>query len=538
MMLPVKSLRRHLSSWQPGSSLARELSRKPAVKSLVGTNVHGNAATHIKQPSTLDRPLFRRGGIDSKFTSGLEVPPLIAREVERRDAYLPHFTRNVNDAAKSLVPLFDVYPKMAWAYKHLVEPERCIQFKVPWIDDGGNSRINRGFRVQHSSVLGPFSGGLTFSENANMNLGRAQSFEATFQNSLTQLRLGGAFGGADFNPKNKSNNEIKQFCQSFIMELSRFIGPEKDIPSGGSGVGEREIGYMYGRYKRMKRSYDGGLAGDAVINDLASDVSLNRERATGIGCVLFAKRMVEEQGRSLEGARCVLTGSGNVAISTARALIDAGAIVLTLSDTSGFVFEENGFTKDMLDQVERVKKKNPYGYNKRMSEYSKLSSTGKFFSKAISNDRAIEGNTVWTLKSDYGFPCAVTNEVEAADIKSFVIGGGSGIFEGSNRSCSQLAVENIYKSGPNFLYAPSKASNAGGAIMSALSNQRMTLTSIAEFGKSTTQEELLSHLTDGINQIYEECHAARELYSVDMNDAANIAAFSRLGHAMIKQGYI
>jgi glutamate dehydrogenase (NADP+) len=351
------------------------VSRKPAVKSLVGFDVHGKANTHVKNPDVMTRPLFRRGGVDSKFTSGSEVPALINKETLRRDPGLPLFRRSVSDVANSLVPLIDIYPKMAWILKSLVEPEHVIQFQVPWTDDGGNTRINRGFRVQHSSVLGPYSGGLSFNEGVDSNSLRAHAFEQTFQNSLVGgLRLGGARGGADFSADNKSKSEIKAFSQSFIMELARYIGQNKDHVSGGNGVGEREIGFMFGRYKRRTRSDVKALSGDVVVNDLASDVSLNRERATGTGAVMFAKRMIEAEGGSFENKKCAITGSGNIALAIARALIDVGAIPITLSDAKGFVYESSGFTREMLEQVERANKTSVFG-NNPLTEYIKKSAT-------------------------------------------------------------------------------------------------------------------------------------------------------------------
>ena len=529
-------------SWQPGSSLARELSRKPAVKSLVGATVHGNKPTHVINPGVTERPLFRRGGIDVNFSSGAEASTLIRQEVRRRDADLPGLLRAVDSMAKSLVPVFDVHPRMAWAFKHLVEPEHVIQFKIPWTDDQGNSRINRGARVQHSSVLGPFAGGLSFASDMNISRIREDAFEQVFQNSLTGLRLGGSRGGADFSPQGKTRNEIKQFCQSYIMELARYIGPEKDIPCGGFGVGEREIGYMYGRYKRMVRRYDGGIAGDAVVNDLAGDVSLNRERATGTGVVLFAKQMIESakpSPSSLEGARCIVSGSGNVALSVARALVDAGAVPITLSDTSGYVYEPDGFTHDMLDQVEQVKKLNPYQYNRRMTEYCKFSSTSQYFNHSevaarTSNDGP--ASSFWQISGDYVFPCAMHSELGVMEAKSILQNGVKGLFEAATMPCTQEAVE-IMRSSDKFLYAPAKAANSGGTIMTALSMSRTTNTNTGRI-EETTQEELFDGLKDGMGRVFEECQYACELYNVDMHDGANIASFSRIGHAMFNQGYV
>jgi glutamate dehydrogenase (NADP+) len=527
-------------SWQPGSSLARELSRKPAVKSLVGATVHGAAPTHVANPASM--PLFRRGGVDKKFESGAEAAALVHREVRRRDGAHAGLVRSVDSVASSLIPVFDAYPRMAWAFKHLVEPERVIQFKVPWTDKDGNTRINRGCRVQHSSVLGPFAGGLSFAQDMTTSRILEDAFEQVFQNSLTGLRLGGARGGADFHPQGKTRNEIKSFCQSYIMELARYIGPAKDVPCGGFGVGEREIGYMYGRYKRMTRRYDGGIAGDAVVNDLAGDVSLNRERASGTGVVLFAKQMIETASggnNSLEGARCIVSGSGNVALAVARALVDAGAVPITLSDTTGYVCEPGGFTSDMLDQVERVKKSNPYQYNRRMSEYCKFSATSQFFPHAKgggADSDSTSTTSFWEIPGDYAFPCAGHSEIGANEAKAIVQGEVKGVFEAATMPCTQDAVR-VLRSSINFLYAPAKAANAGGPIMTSLGMSHATSTNTRRLA-DTTQEDLFGGLFDGMSRVFDECQHACDLYNVDMHDGANIAAFSRLGHAMIRQGYV
>ena len=433
---------------------------------------------------------------------------------------------------------------MAWAFKHLVEPEHVIQFKVPWTDKDGNTRINRGARVQHSSVLGPFAGGLSFAQDMTTSRILEDAFEQVFQNSLTGLRLGGARGGADFHPQGKTRAEIKSFCQSYIMELARYIGPEKDIPCGGFGVGEREIGYMYGRYKRMVRRYDGGIAGDAVVNDLAGDVSLNRERAAGTGVVLFAKHMVESASAtagaasgssrgSMEGARCIVSGSGNVALSVARALVDAGAIPVTLSDTTGFVYEKDGFTSEMLDQVERVKKLNPHQYNRRMAEYCKFSATSQFFPHAqganadVAHGVSFSSASFWEISGDYAFPCAGHSEMGSSEAKAIIQSGVKGLFEAATMPCTPEAVK-VLRSADNFLYAPAKAANAGGSIMTALGMSRATSTNTGKIVE-TTQEELFDGLQDGISRVFDECQHACELYHVDMHDGANIAAFSRIG---------
>ncbi len=544
---PPRDLIRGLAtgrSWQPGSSLARELSRKPAVKSLVGATVHGAAPTHVANPASIERPLFRRGGVDKKFRDGAEAAALVHREVRRRDGAHAGLVRSVDTVATSLIPVFDAYPRMAWAFKHLVEPEHVIQFKVPWTDKDGNTRINRGARVQHSSVLGPFAGGLSFAQDMTTSRIREDAFEQVFQNSLTGLRLGGARGGADFQPQGKTRNEIRSFCQSYIMELARYIGPEKDVPCGGFGVGEREIGYMYGRYKRMTRRYDGGIAGDAVVNDLAGDVSLNRERAAGTGVVLFAKQMIEsaslnDGGVSLEGARCIVSGSGNVALAVARALVDAGAVPVSLSDTTGYVCEPGGFTSEMLDQVERVKKSNPYQNNRRMSEYCKFSASSQFFPHARGGGADGDNTSTtsfWEINGDYAFPCAGHSEVGANEAKAIVQSGVKGLFEAATMPCTQDAVR-VLRSSDNFLYAPAKAANAGGPIMTALGMSRATSTNTGRI-EETTQEELFEGLFDGVMRVYDECQHACDLYNVDMHDGANIAAFSRIGHAMIRQGYL
>ena len=403
--------------------------------------------------------------------------------------------------------------------------------------------------MQQSSVLGPFSGGLEFSPNFSLSRVREQAVEQMLQNSLTGMRLGGARGGADFDPNGKSPNEIKTFCRNFIMELSRFIGPEEDVPCGGVGVGEREIGYMYGRYKRMMRRYDGALAGEIISNDLAPDVTLNRERSTGLGAVLLAQRELSSHGKSLEGARCVISGSGHVALATARALVDAGAKPVTLSDTSGYIYEPDGFTVEDLAAIERITQLSPYGdHRSRLSQYVSVSSTCKYISrKSVAGRAQDDGKTdaandnvsVWSIPCDYGFPCASANELSLQRTKAAIKGGCKGIFEVAMHACTSKSVDTIRKEKQdNFTFVPAKLASAGGCIITGVTMARTTNNNTGGVVGETSQRELFDALNAGIERAYDEVKVACDVYGVDLHDGVNIAAFSRISNAMRNQGYI
>ena len=393
-------------SWQPGGALSdlpedvmtverieNQKRKTDVARSLVGGDVHGKHRPRLERWS--NRALFRRGGLDKKFKTAEEAAHLLVNESLRRDPHQKNFASQLSTFLQSILPLIERSPHHAWVVKHLAEPERSIHFRVPWTDDDGNPRINRGFRLQYSSALGPFFGGVRFSANVNASSVRALAFETTLQNSLTGLPLGGARGGSDFSPVGKSESEIRSFCQSYIRECASWVGmgdETMDIPIGDLGVGEREMGYMYGACKEMHKSADIAMGGRAALsrrffNTELSSSKLTREICTGLGIVTAAEMSLKDVGQTLEGKRCLISGSGNVALSVADALLDAGAIPISLSDTSGFAVEDNGFTADKLALVRMVKQENPYSYHRRISEYSKLSSTAKFCSgKDISGD--------------------------------------------------------------------------------------------------------------------------------------------------------
>jgi len=380
-------------SWQPGSSLAYQSSsnRRNFDGSLVGFDVHGKENIRAEM---VDRPLFRRGGLERRFRNGKEAAELLASEAHRRDPYSEHFLKVTKYVLDDLAPVFDRNPEYAWAAKHMLEPERIVTFRVPWVDDMSVPRINRGWRIQYSSSLGPYIGGITFSDSVTESSLKALAFDQIIQSSLTGLQIGAARGGSDFSPAGKSNAEIRAFCRSFMVGLAPYIGPQRDVPIGDIGCGEREIGFMYGRYKRMTGESNAAMGGKVIgwgndYDPAHGDTGrrpINREIATGKGLVTLAKMTLESKGESLEGKKCLISGSGNIALETARQLIEAGATPLTLSDDAGYVFEKNGFTEEMLSKVDLAKTVNPKGYARRMSEYVKYSSSARFFPRSTSPD--------------------------------------------------------------------------------------------------------------------------------------------------------
>lgn len=432
-----------------------------------------------------------------------------------RNPHEPEFLQAVHEVAETVIPYIQANPKYAKAriLERIIEPERIIQFRVPWIDDAGEFQTNRGYRIQINSAIGPYKGGLRFHPSVNLSILKFLAFEQTFKNSLTTLPMGGGKGGSDFNPKGKSDNEVMRFCQSFMTELFRHIGPNLDVPAGDIGVGGREVGYMFGQYKRLKNEFTGVLTGKGPT----FGGSLIRPEATGYGCVYFAQEMLKTKGESAEGKICTVSGSGNVAQYTTEKLIELGAKVVTLSDSGGFIHDKDGITREKLDWVMDLKNKR----RGRIKEYAK-----EFGVPFHEKERP------WNTPCDMAFPSATQNELNGEEAKALVKNGCKVVGEGANMPSTSEAIEVF--SDAKILFAPGKAANAGGVSTSGL---EMTQNSLRY---SWTREEVNSKL----HQIMRDIHATCVEYgkgkdgTVDYVRGANIGGFVKVADAMIAQGHV
>ncbi|KAJ1894392.1 hypothetical protein LPJ81_005166 [Coemansia sp. IMI 209127] len=438
----------------------------------------------------------------------------VRASLRRRDPDQKEFLQAVDEVFESLTPVFEKDPKYIETFERLVEPERQIVFRVPWIDDKGVQRVNRGFRVQMSSALGPYKGGLRFHPTVNLSVIKFLAFEQTFKNSLTTLMMGAGKGGSDFDPRGMSDREVMAFCQSFMTELYRHIGADTDVPAGDINVGAREIGYLFGQYKRLANNFTGVLTG----KDLRWGGSLIRPEATGYGCVYFAQNYLAYKGDSLKGKRCLVSGTGNVAQYTAEKLIHLGAIPLTFSDSSGYILEPNGFTQAQIDHIMELKNVKRV----RVSEYCAFSETAQYF----------PGKKPWEVPADLAFPSATQNEIDEEDAKVLVANGVNGVFEGANMPSTNEAIE-VYK-GASVMFGPAKAANAGGVAVSGLemaqNSQRL----------QWTREEVDQQLEKIMKDIFDNSLAAAQTYNLkdDIQAGANIAGFLKVADSMISQGCV
>ncbi|KAJ2806325.1 hypothetical protein FBU31_003782 [Coemansia sp. 'formosensis'] len=438
----------------------------------------------------------------------------VRANIRRRDPDQREFLQAVDEVFESLTPVFEKDPQYLDVFERLVEPERQIAFRVPWIDDSGKQQVNRGFRVQMSSALGPYKGGLRFHPTVNLSVIKFLAFEQTFKNSLTTLMMGAGKGGSDFDPRGRSDREVMAFCQSFMCELYRHIGADTDVPAGDINVGAREIGFLFGQYKRLANNFTGVLTG----KDLRWGGSLIRPEATGYGCVYFAQNYLSYKGDSLKGKRCVISGSGNVAQYTAEKLLQLGAIPLTFSDSNGYVLEPTGFTQEQIDHVMELKNTKRV----RISEYCAFSETAQYF----------PGKKPWEVAADLAFPSATQNEIDEEDAKVLVANGVNGVFEGANMPSTNEAIE-VYKSF-SVMFGPAKAANAGGVAVSGLemaqNSQRM----------QWSREEVDTQLEKIMKDIFDNSLAASQKYGLkdDIQAGANIAGFLKVAEAMIHQGCV
>ncbi|MHB1347869.1 MAG: NADP-specific glutamate dehydrogenase [Candidatus Humimicrobiaceae bacterium] len=438
----------------------------------------------------------------------------IFETVLRKNPNEPEFHQAVKEVLESLEPVMEKHPEYvnSGVLERLVEPERMIMFRVPWIDDKGNIIVNRGFRIQFNSAIGPYKGGLRFHPSVNLSIIKFLGFEQILKNSLTGLPIGGGKGGSDFDPKGKSDFEVMRFCQSFMTELSKYIGADIDVPAGDIGVGGREIGYMFGMYKRLKNSYEGVLTGKG----LEFGGSLVRTEATGYGLVYFMDELIKANGKSFKGSKVVISGSGNVAIYAHQKVTELGGTVIAMSDSNGYIYNPDGID---LDSVKTVKEKE----RKRIKECALRNKSVKYVEDCSS---------IWDIKCDIALPSATQNEIDLDAAKKLIKNGCFAVGEGANMPCSIEAVNLFLKNG--VLFGPAKAANAGGVATSAL---EMSQNSIRY---SWSFEEVDLRLKNIMINIYNKANQAAIEYGAPGNTVmgANIAGFVKVAEAMTAQGIV
>jgi glutamate dehydrogenase (NADP+) len=442
--------------------------------------------------------------------------------VKTKNPCEPEFHQTVLEVVESLKPVFERHPhyQEEKILERITEPERVIMFRVPWFDDKGQVQVNRGFRIEMNSAIGPYKGGLRLHPSVNLGILKFLAFEQVFKNSLTTLPMGGGKGGSDFDPKGKSNNEVMRFCQSFMSELERHIGPDTDIPAGDIGVGAREIGYLFGQYKRLRNEFTGVLTGKG----LGWGGSLIRPEATGYGCVYFADEMIKTRKDTLEGKICLVSGSGNVSQYTVEKLLDLGAKTVTLSDSDGMIYDADGIDREKLAYVLDLKN-NRRG---RIKEYADK------YKKAVYTpiDPKLDYNPLWNIKADCAFPSATQNEINSRDAAHLVKNGVKLVCEGSNMPSSIDATKTFLDA--KVLYGPAKASNAGGVATSGL---EMTQDSMR---LSWSREEVDSRLHTIMIAVHKNCFETAEKFGTPGNlvNGANIAGFLKVADAMLDQGLV
>ncbi len=423
------------------------------------------------------------------------------------------FIQAVTEVFTSLEPVAKKHPEYIenGIFERIVEPERQIIFRVPWVDDNGKVQVNRGYRVEFNSAIGPYKGGLRFHPSVNISIIKFLGFEQIFKNALTTLPMGGGKGGSDFDPKGKSDGEVMRFCQSFMTELSRHIGPNTDVPAGDIGVGGREIGYMFGQYKRLRNEFSGTLTGKG----LKWGGSLVRTEATGYGLCYFTEAMLKEHGTSFAGKTVVISGSGNVAIYACEKATQLGAKVVALSDSNGYIYDPNGIQLDVVKDIKEVKRG-------RIKEYA----------ERVSGAQYHEGKGIWTIPCDIALPCATQNELTGEDARTLAANGVIAVCEGANMPCTPEAIDVLMEKG--IWYAPGKASNAGGVATSGLEMSQNSLR------LSWTFEEVDARLKAIMEEIFKTCSETAKEYGMEGNymAGANIAGFIKVADSMLAQGIV
>jgi len=436
----------------------------------------------------------------------------VLEDLNQRNSHEPEYLQAVEEVLESLEPVIEADPRYEQQniIGRMVEPERAIQFRVSWVDDQGHVQVNRGYRVQYSSAIGPYKGGMRFHPSVNLSIMKFLGFEQTFKNALTCLPMGGAKGGSDFDPKGKSDGEIMRFCQALMNELYRHIGADTDVPAGDIGVGAREVGYMFGQYKKLQNEWTGTFTGKS----LSYGGSLARKEATGFGLCYFVNAYLKDSGTSFKGKKVIVSGSGNVAIYANQKCTEMGGKVIAMCDSGGYIVDENGIDLNVIKEIKEVKRA-------RISTYVDYVPSAKY----------VEGcKGIWTVPCDIALPCATQNELDAESAKILISNGCIGIFEGSNMSCTSEAIAII--KGAGLMYSPGKASNAGGVATSGLEMCQNS-------GRiSWTFEEVDSKLKSIMENIYNICSIAAEQFGMkgDIQAGANIAGFLKVADAMLWQG--
>ena len=442
----------------------------------------------------------------------------VLNNTKNKNMYETEYLQAVEEVLTSIEPVVASHPEFERIalLERLIEPERIITFRVPYVRDNGKTEVHRGYRAQYNSLIGPYKGGLRFHPSVNQSIIKFLGFEQIFKNALTGLPIGGGKGGSDFDPKGKSDGEIMRFCQSFMTELQRHIGADIDVPAGDIGVGEREIGYLFGQYKRIRDVYEGGVL---TGKGLSYGGSLVRKEATGFGLIYFMKEMLENNNQTLKGKTVTISGAGNVAIYACQKALEYGANVVAMSDSKGCVYDENGIDLELIKQIKEVERG-------RISEYLRKHPQAKYI------ERKGEDSPIWEIKTDIALPCATQNEVTLNSAKKLVANGVIAVGEGANMPCMKEATE--YFINNKVLLAPAKAANAGGVAISAVEMSQNSMRYYLSF------EEVDKKLGEIMTNIFNTCKNAAEEYNLGNNysAAANIAAFKKLSNAMISQGIV
>ena len=443
----------------------------------------------------------------------------VLQDVKRKNNSEKEYLQAVEEVLLTIEPVIEKHPeyeKIA-LLERMIEPERIITFRVPYVNDKGQVIVHRGYRVQFSSLIGPYKGGLRFDPSVNQSIMKFLGFEQIFKNALTGLPIGGGKGGSDFDPKGKSDGEIMRFCQSFMTELQRHIGQDVDVPAGDIGVGEREIGYLFGQYKRIKDAYEGGVL---TGKGLSYGGSLARKEATGFGLIYFMREMLDnDKNKSLKGKTVTISGSGNVAIYACQKALEYGAKVVAMSDSKGCIYDKNGIDLELVKEIKEQRRE-------RLYEYLKVHKKAEYF------ERENEDSPIWAIKTDIALPCATQNELTLNSAKKLVANGVLAIGEGANMPCTKDATE--YFLANHILLAPAKAANAGGVATSAIEMSQNSMRYYMPF------EQVDNKLNKIMINIFNACKSAATEYNLANNyvAGANIAAFTKLAKAMVAQGIV
>lgn len=456
---------------------------------------------------------YKNGGYMNKYLQK------VLNEVKIKNHTEKEYLQAVEEVLSTIEPVIEKHPeyeKIA-LLERMIEPERIITFRVPYVNDEGQVIVHRGYRVQFSSLIGPYKGGLRFDPSVNQSIMKFLAFEQIFKNALTGLPIGGGKGGSDFDPKGKSDGEIMRFCQSFMTELQRHIGQDVDVPAGDIGVGEREIGYLFGQYKRIKDAYEGGVL---TGKGLSYGGSLARKEATGFGLIYFMREMLDnDKNKSLKGKTVTISGSGNVAIYACQKALEYGAKVVAMSDSKGCIYDKNGIDLELVKEIKEQRRE-------RLYEYLKVHKKAEYF------ERENEDSPIWAIKTDIALPCATQNELTLNSAKKLVANGVLAIGEGANMPCTKDATE--YFLANHILLAPAKAANAGGVATSAIEMSQNSMRYYMPF------EQVDNELNKIMINIFNACKSAATEYNLANNyvAGANIAAFTKLAKAMIAQGVV